>query len=848
MEKKVKTQEDAPLDCMRWIGAALHLTRGRNHVRRTAKSAFLSRNPMSFLFVGALLLASAYPGAVSAEGGTWYFSGGSDTVNGGITTPSKWKDASGNPAEAFSTTDSYVVRSGSRLRINNKSFPGGPVQFGDLSASSSGGIVHDYASTTVDFPNGAFFDRGYYWVNITTPVGSQRDGALSGTVTVRSPFSNPFKFYAPQDRRALYITAKFSSAAPPSGEGLTATDAGCIMGASCGTDFSVYLIGDCSDYKGHVAVTSVHEVAVGKWTTQLGIGDTTVGGNVTVYRGASISAVKGVKNTYTYSPSSGTVAGLEFRDGSVLDVRYDSETDVFGSLAVSSALVVDGKVRVHVRGAPQITSGRKVPILTAPKGQIDINAFELAFTDPSEGSRDRDDPPLFTRLEVSTADGRDTLFFVIEPMAFQSVSNSNSRNNDGSASAFVTAAHWDNEERWQDQSTMPSEFNYWADKNIRTTGDNVDYEFPGRSFTLAGGFFVIGGNRRHSFRTFRWMNNTTIRVMNGHSPVLCGGRVLTYDGNSRLLRCYNGSIFTIESEISGAGDIEILDESGTGVPYGNVAFEGLNTNFTGKVRVSREFYIPGSFKNQYMNLYISDERNLGGALPEFRYDALTLRYHGGLVVKRDVSLGPDSNRGIFVDYAGMFKVNEGATLVQGRTLTMNGLLWKAGYGTLTMAGPVRYLDAEGLISDMPRAGSNLFSVSSGTVKVAKHDAMDGLSTLFEEGASLVLAMDISDGNLVKYGIMNAKTEYPFRLYGKLKELPLTVEFSEIPTLDELPWTFGVVTVKNTPATIDAVKAILPSIRPCPGLHHKFRMRENEGEDTVTFTVTIEHVGSRVILR
>ena len=101
---------------------------------------------------------------------TWYYTGGNDTTdnNRGILNPAKWKDAEGNSAAAFSTNDEYVVRNG-RLRIAGQSFAGGPIYIGDLSQAGAmrrGGICQDNTSVGTSFPNGTYFDCGYYWVNL----------------------------------------------------------------------------------------------------------------------------------------------------------------------------------------------------------------------------------------------------------------------------------------------------------------------------------------------------------------------------------------------------------------------------------------------------------------------------------------------------------------------------------------------------------------------------------------------------------------------------------------------------------------------------------------------------------
>ena len=790
-----------------------------------------------------------------AHATTWYFNGGSDTINGGVTTPGKWVDENNTAATAFSVDDYYIVRRNYRLRIADKTFAGGIVQIGDQSLSGAdriGGIVHDNASKTTSFPNGANFDFGYYWFNLTT-TDAQRDATLAGNITVRSLDEYPFVFYAPSVNRAIYITGSLSSQTPPSKSSGTATDVRFVVGPNttdvrsntCGKNFSLYIIGDASQYKGTVSVTSSQEVVRGEWATRLCVGDTTVGGKVEVASGAAIAAIKGVMNTGKYYPSTGTIASLKLSDEAVLQVRYDEELDKFGMLNVTDAFSAEGTVYVRLTAIPSAPNGREIAIISAPEGKIDASRFVHVFSDPNETSSDKTKLPIRTHFSVKSESGRDTLYLVIDPIAVLLSSDSNSRDNNGSASALFTPSSWDNAESWSD-GTMPSNFSYWARLAIRTTGSNEDYVFPGQSFTLAENTMVLGGNRRLAFGLFYWVGGS-FRVMNGHDPIVCGGKIITYSGNLHNLRCYNGSVLTLESEIEGGATLQVTDESGTGAPYGHVAFSGLNTNFTGKIWLDRTNYVPGNFVNQYMRVRVTDGRNLGGKLPEFTYDALKLRCHGGLVAKADLVLDGALNRGLFVDVAGAIH-NGNYSIALGWPLTMNGLLMKNGAGTLVMDSSVSFIDESGALSDTPRANSNVFYVAEGKVQVKKYNAIDGLEVKFASATSLELAFDPEDENLTKYGILNGKTDTPFALDPGVSEIPLSLDISACGDMTELPKTFGVVTVKNTPATVNAVKAMLPRIRPFENVHHRLIERVNETEGTVTLALVVEHVGFRVILK
>jgi hypothetical protein len=243
------------------------------------------------------------------NGTTWYFNGWGDAINSGITTPNKWI-ASGKAASEFSATDYYIVRGDARLRINNKTFAGGPLQIGDLSNNTRGGILNDAPSSITAFPNGLYFDCGYYLVNIYISLVERRDGALdSGGITVRSPADKPFVFHCSSggnySNRRLFINAPISSD----------ENAGIVVGPAkvmnysygCGTNFMVSLCGDCSDYKGLISVTTAQNVAAGKWDVRLGVGNITVGGKVRMARGTAITAWRGACNTATSEPAECTI-------------------------------------------------------------------------------------------------------------------------------------------------------------------------------------------------------------------------------------------------------------------------------------------------------------------------------------------------------------------------------------------------------------------------------------------------------------------------------------------------------------------------------------------------------------
>jgi hypothetical protein len=308
----------------------------------------------------------------------------------------------------------------------------------------------------------------------------------------------------------------------------------------------------------------------------------------------------------------------------------------------------------------------------------------------------------------------------------------------------------------------------------------------------------------------------------------------------------NDQTLGIDGEIVGAAQLNMRGVTSTSATKGNYRFTGLNTNFTGNITVEQQTvgaYL--SFDSKYQTLYVQDGRNLGGAKETFDPAALKLATMSRLQVENgDVTLAADLNRGIYIEGVGRLHVGSPHTLTVNWPITMHGKLWKEGTGTLVLGGDARFDSANGA----PEATSNLFAVAAGTVKVASYNALDGIETTFRNGTSLVLALDPNDANLTKYGILNAKTETPFTLGSGLSKLPLTIDTTAYPTIAEMPVSFGIVTVLNTPATVAAVRAMLPRIKAYPNVHNGIVERENVGEGTVTFALKLEVVGLRIIVQ
>ena len=786
-------------------------------------------------------LAVAVLSNAAFAGTTWYFNGGNDTINGGITTPSKWIDSSGHAATAFSANDYYIVRGGSRLRVNNRTFGGGPLQIGDLSNNTRGGILNDSASSVTAFPNGLYLDNGYYWVNIYISYEAQRDGALDGGgITVRSPREKPFVFHCSNgvnyNNRRLFINASMSSDA----------NAGIVIGPTaantCGTNFTVSICGDCSGYKGLISVTTAQDVAEGKWDVRLGVGDIGIGGKVRLAPGTAITAWRGECNRNTSESTECTIGELELAPRSMILVEGNATKPKNGIIHVRDSLAVARPVTVKLNynaRTPSTNEATRLTILTAPSSsRLDANDFALNLGATSAAQY------YDFVVEEDAATQTKSLVLVFGPTVSQT---GHYGNDEGGKDRAVYCSSLTNAAFWSDNLLPHGGAHYYSERHyLRTLVDEtLDYDFPGLSFTQVGGRFTI---LTKSFRVPEYNTRGTSSILLGQAynieKTIKVDRFVAKEGTVDL-GAYNSQTLVIDGEIVGAANFLLRGVSNTGASKGNYRLAGLNTNFTGNITVSHLHKDQWDFNSKYQTLFVEDGRNLGGAKKDFDATALVLADMCRLCVEDgDVTLAAGLNRGVTIENEGRFYVDASKTLTVNWPITMHGKLWKEGAGTLVLGSDVRF-DSE---NGAPEGSSNLFTVANGTVKVAAYNAIDGLETTFYNGTSLVLALDPNDVNISKYGILNAKTETPFVLNAGLSELPLAIDTSVCPTVDHMSLVLGIVTVTNAPATVSAVRAMLPSVRPYRGFRHRIVERENAGEGTVTFALAMEQTGLMFILK
>ena len=179
---------------------------------------------------------------------------------------------------------------------------------------------------------------------------------------------------------------------------------------------------------------------------------------------------------------------------------------------------------------------------------------------------------------------------------------------------------------------------------------------PSGNPTFAGDRLIMDGRNISLKNSTGTATITDLTVMNE------AGMSMTEDGNSRLAgnimlhpALASGKSFALQingwsnrrslhlyAALAGYGRLELR---GVGVPEaGNSIYNllGDNTNFYGIIRMNG---------NSNFWLRVNSETNVGGALPEFRADALIFN-GGGLGVTNDVTLTAGSGRGITLQAVG----------------------------------------------------------------------------------------------------------------------------------------------------------------------------------------------------
>jgi hypothetical protein len=368
----------------------------------------------------------------------------------------------------------------------------------------------------------------------------------------------------------------------------------------------------------------------------------------------------------------------------------------------------------------------------------------------------------------------------------------------------------------------------------------------------------------------QWTSDTIQQLTCPYLRVFDGG-VLHGDKSSRLrikggildlvsgtatIGTSNGRTLYIDSEIIGHAEAALvgLANGTTASPYGYYAFNALNTNFYGTIKMRQRHWKADDGKvyinfNTSSRLTITNALSLGGNLIKHEPKALWLTRYASLLVEESTTLAAESNRGIYIEDIGRIcvgnkKVNP-YTFRMETPLAINGTFYKEGIGTLELAGGMAF--GEDGLAESPTEGLNGFAVTGGVVRVCSAGAIDGCSMELREGASLELAVDFDNEELMAQGIRNVKTDTPFVLGEGLEKLPISLKFAGDATPPSTKFTVPLLTVSSGAAA--SVRAMLPAVK-FPFKSYQATLKEITDSETgnVTFAYELQYQALKVIVR
>ena len=401
-------------------------------------------------------------------------------------------------------------------------------------------------------------------------------------------------------------------------------------------------------------------------------------------------------------------------------------------------------------------------------------------------------------------DGVKSLVAVFEPLVQQTRSyplEYEFKNNEDCKASSMT-----NATMWSDGQVPHGGAHYFTMVNVRTPFlSGSTGIFPGKSLALIENNTsptIPEGALRIFYRDYTVtnliVNRGTVQFANACKALHCE-RITVID-KTLSFQTYLGNVVEIDSEIAGNGKIwfcGITRSAGTSSPSGHYVLRKPNPDYMGTICVSQFIAESGyiDFSSMFQTLRIADGKCLGGKLAEFAPNALTLANYSRLrTVASRVELEDGYNRGVYIQGCGRFFVDsaDGAEkLVCYWPITMNGAFYKEGDGRLELGGTVSF-QGEDAIGDTPRANSNLFFVSKGTLVPRRHNCCDGMAMSFAKGTKLVVPVVPADADLMKYGLYNVKEGGSISIADTQLAVDFDLSASAEPPAKE--FTLGIITV------------------------------------------------------
>lgn len=532
------------------------------------------------------------------------------------------------------------------------------------------------------------------------------------------------------------------------------------------------LEGDLSDYKGQVYLsdtacvrigTTMPDGSVAMYTNKRGgyFGTMPNKGDLTVNK---VTAVRGMK-VMASAGSTLTVNTLSMTADDTLGVTWGAAADTPGKLVVNGfSGTWPSTIKVVAEGTPHGYRGEIIRIKAAalPEGGLVVDRFAL----PAESMG----------VTYSVGQEAETGDCVVSVLSREWVAHTSTMTDaeHKTPNDFISPTNYQGKAFWSNGSCPAEDPNatekiwhfpasvktYPADAKYYPCDADGIYTIPSALVYLDSGadiehFTTCSGLRAN----FVWngindngnAGNSALKVtppsgtgVSARSVFGYWGTILLLAGKTNSVLMYGSSLELIAATLSGGGDLVLRSFPSAGSASTNNGWHeitGTNTEWTGTLKVTQAYEktkyaaqgIVTPNWDYHNRLIISDGRNLGGTRDTFAANALTVEHYAQLLIRDDVTLAADLNRGVTLCDAGepgdvaRFWQPEGKTLTVNQPIVLNGTLVKEGAGTLVLGG-------DGITA---AAGSKIV-ITNGCLKVTNAAAADGVALDFCGSAPLLV--------------------------------------------------------------------------------------------------------------
>lgn len=636
-------------------------------------------------------------------------------------------------------------------------FLGARLESGSSSASTGRIRQFTYGTAKTSWDNwgqneGLYLYRGYYRTAVadaTSHIYGKIKVANNGGLEV-------YELMIGNTRSVLHFHSDFTSVDAKRKLAVTST-AG---------DGAVVFDGSMEGYEGEILTrTSVDSKTGIPFAKTVAFGTTTLSGKFNLSTNSFLSTATAT-NVFTCADlTTDEAGGIKVKLARADDGTLSGGTVVFSG----SVLVKGGPLPIttdYTPGDDEVISGRVTVLTFAPGVAHDWNDFVWMPANAIQKLR-------FVPSVVSSADGSESLVLDVVlpgPIVRQTVTDSNYAAIDSKGvyhpSSLTNATHWSD----IDVPHTNAHYLCMNEKDVamslRTEVDAVgnkslgfepiDYTFPGESLTIVekGTFVTVCSNL--TIKSLRLLGGSTL-LQGQYTRCFLNGKVSVL-GDIEW-RAYSGNRMTVNAEIEGNGSISFTGLTPTSTPQGMVFFSGLNTNYTGRLRVTMgETFEPSMTYRTNQTLIVTDGRALGGAGRAFDPKAITLERCGRLLAEADLTVS-EPTRGLWINGLARIGVADGKTMTLTSPLAVYGSLHKTDPGTLVL-GNTQPKFGESAVETTPDAdaANRRFVLSEGNVKVVSAYALNGLDVVAEDAASmLLLDAETTDAEMAQYGVVNVLT-------------------------------------------------------------------------------------------